>query len=735
MPRRLDPVTGLMVWDGEAVPAQSRETIRSELAILREKIDKLFFVDDETPTDPLDSSLWWNSSDGDLYVRYNDGNSTQWVSATYSAGARINAFSNVFHVDDFDAVGDGVADDRAAIQNALDACEDAGGGIVLLSARTYRVETILVTPVGTQSPGCTGIEIPSNTILRGQGKETVIKGTSAAFRGTGGVVNLKGYQTASVAYGAANDVVIENLTIEAPLANPSIENAANDPQKSCGNLLNLVHGRYITCRNLWINESRYHAIEINQCADLLFSDIQIRGSHTATIQFDAGDAGPKSNLISNIAIRRAAFYRVHLYARPSTDTAQQDVDMAHASNQEISDIIWNDCLFETNSSATVQNSFAPSGGVTGVTLARWVVSDCKFYVNSVSSKALNLQYGSGITLNNFTFERNYIFSYNGSPVYIGGSTSVFNEWQFRNGIRFSRNQIVLDKSQWLTGHSIFGASIVNCNDAEIVSNRFDVVGSSTITPANTIHAIVYAKSNRNIDIRDNQIRITGTNTNLSGRPIHGIRIIQDDWTDGQVKPVAKVVSNSVYDEAGFLSALFWLEGKKSASSLYLGTIFASKNTTDASTRQSGAYDYVFWGVTTDGTNDERVIDWSQGTAAGGASVVASTGNAFLNVASGSRVSGLSMGKSVYGNFSNPKFTVKLIEDAYNVGTFFNKTNHPVYNTLTDASNAVGVYLQSYNPFTGAFNVQCGNAGVGYSLNTSGVPTVITAGFIQATIGY
>jgi hypothetical protein len=724
-----------MVWDGEAVPAQSRETIRSELAILREKIDKLFFVDDETPTDPLDSSLWWNSSDGDLYVRYNDGNSTQWVSATYSAGARINAFSNVFHVDDFGAVGDGVADDRAAIQNALDACEDAGGGIVLLSARTYRVETILVTPAGTQSPGCTGIEIPSNTILRGQGKETVIKGTSAAFRGTGGVVNLKGYQTASVAYGAANDVVIENLTIEAPLANQSIENAANDQQKSCGNLLNLVHGRYITCRNLWINESRYHAIEINQCADLLFSDIQIRGSHTATIQFDAGDAGPKSNLISNIAIRRAAFYRVHLYARPSTDTAQQDVDMAHASNQEISDIIWNDCLFETNSSATVQNSFAPSGGVTGVTLARWVVSDCKFYVNSVSSKALNLNYGPGITINGIAFERNYIFSYSGSPIYIGGDPLIYNQWQYRNAIRVNNNYIVVDKSQFPSGHNLSVVMIVNCSEAEVIGNKFDIIGNSSVVYANAIQGVIWAGSNRNIDIRDNQIKATGTNTNLASAPVHGISVNQAAWTNGQVKPVAKVVSNSVYDEAGLFSALFWLEGKPSANSLYLGTILASSNTTDVATRRSGAYEYVFWGVTTDGTNDERVIDWSQGTAAGGASVVASTGNAFLNVASGSRVSGLSMGKSVYGNFSNPKFTVKLIEDSYNASTFFNKTNHPVYNTLTDASNAVGVYLQSYNPFTGVFNVQCGNAGIGYSLNTSGVPTVITAGFIQATIGY
>jgi Pectate lyase superfamily protein len=39
----------------------------------------------------------------------------------------------------FNAVGDGVTDDRAAIQRAIDAARDAGGGEVYLSAGTYRV--------------------------------------------------------------------------------------------------------------------------------------------------------------------------------------------------------------------------------------------------------------------------------------------------------------------------------------------------------------------------------------------------------------------------------------------------------------------------------------------------------------------------------------------------------------------------------------------------------------------
>jgi len=39
-------------------------------------------VSDTAPVAPLDGELWWNSVLGDLYIRYNDGNTTQWVAAS-----------------------------------------------------------------------------------------------------------------------------------------------------------------------------------------------------------------------------------------------------------------------------------------------------------------------------------------------------------------------------------------------------------------------------------------------------------------------------------------------------------------------------------------------------------------------------------------------------------------------------------------------------------------------------
>ena len=48
---------------------------------------KSLLSDDAPDTDVYTAgTLWWNSDDGNLYVLYQDNDSTQWVQATASAG-------------------------------------------------------------------------------------------------------------------------------------------------------------------------------------------------------------------------------------------------------------------------------------------------------------------------------------------------------------------------------------------------------------------------------------------------------------------------------------------------------------------------------------------------------------------------------------------------------------------------------------------------------------------------
>ena len=108
---------------------------------------------DTPPSSPIDGDLWFDSATTQMFVYYNDGSSSQWVTVT--SGSPSTDASSVTYtpagtgavsttvetklresvsVKDFGAVGDGVANDRGAIAAAL-----AAHSKVYLPAGTYKV--------------------------------------------------------------------------------------------------------------------------------------------------------------------------------------------------------------------------------------------------------------------------------------------------------------------------------------------------------------------------------------------------------------------------------------------------------------------------------------------------------------------------------------------------------------------------------------------------------------------
>ncbi|MFB6814174.1 right-handed parallel beta-helix repeat-containing protein [Streptomyces sp. NPDC056347] len=178
------------------------------------------------------------------------------------------------------AVGDGVADDRPAVQAALDAAHAAGGGTVVVPAgRTYGIGTFLVVFDDTTvyAYGATLRAIGNSGILR----NFLPDETFAGYGGHSRINVLGGTWDGNAADGTSGTVT-----------------ALTD-------VLNFIHARDITVRDATVtNTSAAHALEFNSidggravnCRFLGFKDTtaeQNRGTSEA-VQIDIAKAGSSS---------------------------------------------------------------------------------------------------------------------------------------------------------------------------------------------------------------------------------------------------------------------------------------------------------------------------------------------------------------------------------------------------------------------------------------------------------
>lgn len=172
----------------------------------------------------------------------------------------------------FGAVGDGDADDTAALQAALDAATAAGGGTVLLPVGTYRISARLAV-----------------------GAHTTVWAYGATVTRTGGplLANFTGSDSFTGYSGNGHVRVLGGTWAHNGTGHTSGSNA-----------LNFAHAEHITVRDVTVLDVYYaHAVELNACRNVLVEDCVFLGfvnpgspdrSFSEAVQIDVAKSGSSS---------------------------------------------------------------------------------------------------------------------------------------------------------------------------------------------------------------------------------------------------------------------------------------------------------------------------------------------------------------------------------------------------------------------------------------------------------
>lgn len=146
-----------------------------------------------------------------------------------------------FNVRDYGAVGDGVANDKAAIQAAINAAQLAGGGEIYFPLGTY-----LIDGAGTPLDGL--VITGSNITLRGSGKASVLKQSN-----TNQIMVAVDGRAAKV-----ENLTVENLYFDGPTARHVMTSGTDT--KQFVHLLAMVN-----VNNVTINNNVFYAFQGDGC--------------------------------------------------------------------------------------------------------------------------------------------------------------------------------------------------------------------------------------------------------------------------------------------------------------------------------------------------------------------------------------------------------------------------------------------------------------------------------------
>ena len=201
----------------------------------------------------------------------------------------------IVNVKDYGAVGDGVTNDRVAVQAALDA---GANRMVIFPPGRY-----LINKGATN----TGVYVSANTHIKGIGA-TLVRGdvTSSIL------TNYPEGDSTTTAYNGRSNILIEGMTFDG---------MGDASTAVSGNITTWNHAENITLRNCtWLRPKGYHSCEVNSMKNVLIENCNFLGyvvdlalTYKEAVQVDCAVSGSlgsgayDNTVCQNITVRNCRF--------------------------------------------------------------------------------------------------------------------------------------------------------------------------------------------------------------------------------------------------------------------------------------------------------------------------------------------------------------------------------------------------------------------------------------------